>query len=104
MYVEDVIDAYLACLKLKNFDQRIFNICSGTQTSIEQTAKMIVELAKSHSKIKIGSYQPRPWDTNYWVADNRKAKKLLGWEPKYTLEEGLKKTISWFSKNLDYYV
>ena len=37
------------------------------------------------------------------VADNAKAKKLLGWEPKVSLDEGLKRTIEWISKNLDMY-
>src|SRR3990170_6811374 len=103
VYVENVVDAYLSCLKLKKFDQRIFNICSGNQTSIEKTAKIIVRLAKSKSSIKIGTYKPRPWDTNYWVGDNKLAKNILKWKQRYILEDGLSETITWFKSNKNLY-
>jgi UDP-glucose 4-epimerase len=35
------------------------------------------------------------------VADNSLAKKLLGWEPKFTFREGLKRTIDWYYKTKD---
>ncbi|KKQ51501.1 MAG: NAD-dependent epimerase/dehydratase [Candidatus Woesebacteria bacterium GW2011_GWA1_39_21b] len=103
VYVEDVVDAFLACLKLKKFHQRIFNICSGNQTSIEKTAKIVVRLAKSKSSIKIGTYKPRPWDTNYWVGDNKLAKNILKWKQRYILEDGLSETITWFKSNKNLY-
>ncbi len=99
VYVEDVVDAYLACLKLNIFNQRILNICSGTQTSIEDTAKMIVKLAKSKSKVRLGKYKPRPWDTNYWVGDGKLTKKVLKWVPRNTLSKGLIESIKWFKSN-----
>ncbi len=37
----------------------------------------------------------RPLDARVLIGDNSKARKLLGWEPKYNLEEGLKKTIEY---------
>lgn len=103
VYVEDVVDAYLSCLKLKRFDQRIFNICSGKQTSIEKTARVIVELAKSKSNVKAGKYKHRPWDTNYWVGDNKMARTILKWKPKYSLRGGLLESISWFKINKSLY-
>lgn len=103
VYVEDVADAYLSCLKLKKFDQRIFNTCSGVQTSIEKTAKLIVELAGSKSEVKVGTYKPRPWDTNYWVGTDTLAKNILKWQPKHSLQEGLSKSIEWFRINKHLY-
>jgi nucleoside-diphosphate-sugar epimerase len=103
IYVKDVVDAYLSCLELKDFDHRIFNICSGSQTSIEKAAKTIVKLTNSSSKINVGTYEKRPWDTNYWVGDNTLAKKILKWEPRYDFEKGLYESIKWFSKNTRFY-
>ena len=41
----------------------------------------------------------RPFEASIMIGDNSKAKKLLGWEPKYDLRDGLEKTISfWRSK------
>ena len=36
-------------------------------------------------------------------ADNRRAKEILGWEPKIAFEDGLKVTIEWFKRFLDVY-
>lgn len=104
VYIEDVVEAYLSCLKLLKFNQRIFNICSGVQTSIEKTAKIIVDLSKSKSKINIGAYTPRPWDTGYWVGTGTLAKTILKWQPKHNLQEGVLKSIDWFSANKHLYV
>ena len=38
------------------------------------------------------------WSVFQYLADNSEAKKILGWEPQVSLEEGLKKTINWYVK------
>ena len=103
IYVEDVVDAYLACTKLRKFDQRVFNLCSAVQLGIDEAAGVIVKLAKSKSKIETGTYTPRPWDTNYWVGTNKVAKDILKWKPRHTLKEGLLESINWFRMNKDLY-
>ncbi|MFH1826929.1 MAG: NAD-dependent epimerase/dehydratase family protein [bacterium] len=103
IYVEDFVDAYFDCLRLKSFNHRIFNICSGTQVSIEKTARMVIKLVKSKSQLTIGTYKSRPWDTNHWVGSNFLAKDILGWKPKHSLEDGLIKSIKWFNINKEFY-
>lgn len=104
VYVGDVVEAYFSCLNLLRFNERIFNVCSGTQTSIEKTAKIIIDLSKSKSKINIGAYTPRPWDTSYWVGFGNLAKTVLKWQPKHDLNKGLVESINWFSLNKHLYV
>ena len=41
----------------------------------------------------------RPLDVENLWGDSSKARKILGYEPKYDLETGLKETISWFQEN-----
>lgn len=103
IFIEDVIDAYLKVPFIKNISGEIINIGSGKQYSNEEVIHKISKLCQKKLKIKKGAYPPRYWDTNYWVADNSKAKKLLGWKPKHTFDQGLQKTIDWFQKNLQYY-
>ena len=42
-------------------------------------------------------------EVNRLLADAKKAKKLLGWEPEFSLDDGLQKTIDWISEHLDKY-
>ena len=47
-----------------------------------------------YGQIKLAQYEPKNW-----VADISKIKKLLNWQPKYSLEEALKENIRWFKRN-----
>lgn len=96
LYVDDMIRAYLLAGLNPDLGGQIFNIGSGRQYSIRETTEKIIKLIGNQVKVIIGTYQPRQWDTNYWVADRSKAKKLLGWQPQFSLEQGLTKTIAWW--------
>ena len=97
LYVEDMIRAYLLAGLRPDLGGEIFNIGSGRQTTILATAKKIIKLIGNQVRVEVGAYQPRQWDTNFWVANRQKAKQLLGWEPKYNLKQGLIKTICWWN-------
>ncbi len=74
----------------------VFKIGTGKQTSMIELARMIVELSGSNSDIK--HVERRVGDLFALEADISKIKSKLGWEPKYTLSEGLKNTIEWYRK------
>ena len=40
------------------------------------------------------------WDQSIWVADMKKVKELFNWEPRYSLKDGLIKTINWYKNSL----
>lgn len=103
VYIEDVLDAYLRVVNKKNINGEIFNIGTGKQYTNIDVAKIIKNYSKNKLKVEIGTYKSRSWDTDFWVADISKTKRLLNWKPKYTLEKGLKKTYQWFNKNLHRY-
>lgn len=102
VFIEDVIDSYFKVVKNKIAGE-IFNIGYGKQHSVGEVVNEIVKLTDS----KISPH----WETvvnpriepKVWQADISKAKKILKWEPKYDLEQGLEKTIGWFRKNLILY-
>ncbi|HEU0081139.1 MAG TPA: SDR family NAD(P)-dependent oxidoreductase [Candidatus Paceibacterota bacterium] len=84
VYATDVVRANILAARSSNVGQgEVMNIGSGRNPSIMEIARLI-----AGKKGKIERIAPRvePHDT---LADISKAKKLLGWEPKVTLEEGI---------------
>lgn len=100
IYVDDVADACLVAAGKKGYEGEIFNIGTGIQTTIHDLARLVVRLTRKKVPILLRAYPGRVWDTKYWKADTRKTKKMLKWRAKHSLEQGIKKTIAWYSKQL----
>src|SRR3989338_5041300 len=96
VYVEDVAECIVKATEAYS-GQEIINISSGTETSVKQLVETISSLVDYKGKIV--------WDTTKPDGQMRKVfdvirmKKLLGFECKTILEDGLKKTIKWFEEN-----
>jgi UDP-glucuronate decarboxylase len=83
-----------------NQDETIgpMNIGNPGEFTILQLAEKVIELTNTQSKIV---YRDMPSDDpQQRKPDITEAQKVLGWEPKVQLEEGLKKTIEYFAKDL----
>jgi len=93
LYIDDWIEATWKMITLDGFNGQIFNIGSVKEISIFELAKLIKKLCNSSSKIIFTD--AREDDPQRRSADISKAKNLLNWEPRSTLEFGLKKTIDW---------
>jgi UDP-glucose 4-epimerase len=99
VYVEDVCEAYLlAATKISLELGAVYNIGSGGQTTIRQAVEMAKKLMKLDCDPNWNSMPNRNWDTSVWVANNDKAAKELGWQPKHDFEAGLQKTIEWMKE------
>lgn len=85
-YIDDVIEANL--LAIKKSDGGIYNIGSGSRISIDELAKKVIEITESKSRVVYA--HPQRGDAEHTWANVDKAKKELGWEPKVTLEYGLR--------------
>jgi len=97
VYVEDVVDAYLlAAAKPKQEPGAVYNVGTGIQISLRKVVDVARRVIGISTKPKWGSMPNRDWDTNVWVADNRKIRKTLGWQPRYSFEEGFRLTVEWF--------
>ncbi|MDI6642033.1 MAG: SDR family oxidoreductase [Elusimicrobiota bacterium] len=95
-YISDMIEG-LHKLLVSDINEPV-NIGNPEEITLNQLAEIIIKLTKSRSKIV---YKPLPVDDpKVRRPDITKAKKQLGWQPKVTLVEGLKKTIGWF-RNLN---
>jgi len=99
IYIDDHVDAYVKAVGNSKAIGEAIQICSGRGYSTEDTAKLIAKLTNFKGDIIWGSTPKRPLDARILIGDSSKAKKILGWEPNYTLEQGLKKTISYWKEH-----
>jgi len=100
IYVDDHVDAYLTCLNNPKAKGEVFNFCSGRDISIKGLIGLISKLTGFKGKVQWNTIPARPLDIKKLLGSYEKAKKVLGWRPKYTLEEGLKKTIEFWENKL----
>jgi UDP-glucose 4-epimerase len=93
VYIDDVIDALdLVSRDKSNF--RIFNIGRGEGHSLRDLVEEIQRLLGK--ELNILWKDARASDVAVSIVSNVRAKELLGWTPKTTLDEGLEKTIAWW--------
>ena len=93
-FIEDTLDGLLRVINYEESD--VFNIGSENEITIKFLAETIVTLTNSNSKIIFEDLPEN--DPKQRKPDLTKAKKLLGYNPNHTLEEGLKITIDWIKK------
>ena len=75
------------------------NIGTSKSISIKQLAEKIRKITGYKGKIKWNSFPKRALEIPKLEVDSSKAKKLLGWKPKISLDEGLKITASYYTNN-----
>jgi len=95
-YVEDCVRANLFACKSEDVSGKVFNIACGNQISVNELFRILNEILEYHIP---PSYQSqRPGDVRYSYADVRKAENELGFKPRTTLFDGLKKTVEWYKR------
>ena len=100
VWVDDVVDALvLAGAAASTRAGAVYNVGTGSQTSVGE----IVDIARTVLGIDAepvwGSMAERAWDTTCWVADNRRIRAELGWEPRTDVAAGLGRTVAWLTAN-----
>ena len=104
-FISDTIDGFIKIAEEQKSIGEVINIGSSFEISIGNLAKKILTLSSSNAKIEVDKERIRPKfsEVERLYADCTKAKKLLNWKPNVKLDEGLKKTIRWISKNIERY-
>ncbi len=91
-YISDLVDGIIRLMESKENDP--VNIGNPQEMTIEQIARLIIDMTGSKSKIV---YKPLPTDDpKVRQPDITRARTLLVWEPKVSLEQGLGRTIDYF--------
>jgi len=99
-YVGDTVRAMMALMESKKAEGEIFNIGGNREISIEDLAKLIIQMTKSSSKLKYipyhVAYEAGFEDMTRRVPDISKIRNAVGFEPQVSLEELLQKVIDYF--------
>jgi nucleoside-diphosphate-sugar epimerase len=97
VHVNDVVDAYLRVATNPPDDPgAVYNLGTGVQTTLRQAVEAAAGLFRYREKPVWGSMPNRGWDTTVWVAEARKGRRELGWQPRFTLADGLRAFRAWF--------
>lgn len=106
-FVEDTCRGFLAIAQSDATLGEEVNIATGKEVSMQETLETIARLMNADVKWVKDPQRCRPSKSEVFrlLGDNTKIKQLTGWEPQVTLEEGLRRTIEWFSNpaNLNLY-
>ena len=96
-YVEDIVDGTMLCAE-KISDMTPINLGTGVRYKMTDVAQMVFKILGWTPK-KISFDTSKPTGAVSRALDNSLAKELLGWEPRFSLKEGLEKTIKWYIDN-----
>lgn len=104
-YVLDTVSGIITVGLAEEAVGQVVNLGSGREVSIRELALIIERLSGKEISIEQEDPRVRPpgSEVERLLCDNRKARRLTGWEPRYTLEEGLRETINWFREHLPLY-
>jgi nucleoside-diphosphate-sugar epimerase len=101
IYVDDLVDGLLRAAVEPAAVGKAINLGTGVQTRIDQLAHLIIEMCGSSSEIVHS--ERRPWDkSTHREADISRARTLLGLDPQVRIEEGIRRTVAWFTEYHDY--
>ena len=100
LYVEDLVNAFV--LAHKNIDKlagEVFNIGGGPSNTVSLLEILDIIKQKVGKEMDVSFEDWRTGDQFYYVSNTSKFKEATGWEPKYTVEEGVENLLRWLCEN-----
>jgi UDP-glucose 4-epimerase len=91
IYVKDIVDACLKAVESRQNKYQVFNIGSGTGTSLNELIEIISKIIGK--KIKVEYTKGRNIDTPVNILDTNRAREVFSWSPKVSIEEGIKRVL-----------
>lgn len=104
-FVQNTVEGFCASALSPNAAGQVINFGSGREISIGDLALLIGRMLGKDIRVICEQERLRPSksEVERLLACNAKAKALLGWEPRVSLEEGLEKTLAWLQENRAHY-
>jgi UDP-glucose 4-epimerase len=100
VWIEDACEAFLLAATADIEDGgSVFNVASGTQTTLQTLVAVAQKLFGVDSEPLWGTMPARTWDTSTWVGDPASASRGLGWKATTALDDGLTRIATWFGEH-----
>jgi UDP-glucose 4-epimerase len=100
-FVTDLVEGFLLAAVVPDIDGELFNIGCGEEVSMADLAATILELMGDPIEAQFGALPERPIEIRRMYCDATKARRTLGWQPRYSLRDGLEETIDWYRRELE---
>jgi dTDP-glucose 4,6-dehydratase len=100
LYVEDDAEAIEAVIQadIDKVAGEVFNVATGVDISVQEIANYVLDALDKPPSLKI-HVDERPGQVHRHIGSTEKAEQLLGWRARTSFEEGLDRTIAWYSEN-----
>ncbi len=104
-FVKDTVEGFIKVAESPKALGTVINIGAGKEISVGDLAQKIIALTGQRATIIADSQRKRPEGSEVFrlCADTRKAFDLTGWQPTYSLDQGLLETIAWIESNQHHY-
>lgn len=102
VYVEDVAEGIVKSLVSHQAVNEVINLGSERSVSIREIVSTVKKITQSDSQVFYGTVPQREMEMKRWSSSSVKARKILGWRAKTSLNDGLKKTIRWYRARLEH--
>ncbi len=99
LFVKDTVNGFIEIARSEKLIGQDCNIATESEISVEQLAKELIALIKTDAVIVTDEQRIRPSTSEVFrlFGSSAKIREFTSWEQQYTLQEGLKETIEWFS-------
>src|SRR5262249_14345333 len=97
VHVDDVLDALTAFERFAGLRGEVFNVGTGTQSTMRDVVGAARAAGGSGSEGRWGAMKARRWDASCWKAAPAKARSVLGWSAKIGLAEGIARMAAWMA-------
>lgn len=102
--VEDVVDAFLLVAADPRADGRVFNLGSVETVSLRELATGLAEIGPGQFEVRQFPEERKKIDIGDYYSEFKRIRETLGWEPRTTLRDSLRRTVDYYRENLAAYL
>ena len=96
-YVDDMVEAMVFALEEDKIEGEIINLGTRRTHKMKEVLNLIkMAVGADEKDVVLDRKRLRPKDVEILVADNSKARRILGWKPKTQFKEGIRRTVKWY--------
>ena len=104
-FVADTVDGFIRLGEADGILGEVINLGTGREASVKEVAEIVLKVVGRDIPLIFDANRLRPEasEVDRLLADATKARTMLGWTPKHTLEQGIAATVNWIGQHLDQY-